>query len=78
MKRFKNGDVVRIIESGKIGVVVSGADYLPCDYEVDVNKSYLHGYDELELSPATKLDYLLLGLDSPDNAVYNKPEVNND
>lgn len=27
---------------------------------------------------ATKLDRLLLGLDKSDNAVYNKPEVNND
>lgn len=35
-------------------------------------------YPTDDLIPATKLDYLLLGLDMPDNAVHNEPEVNND
>lgn len=74
MKRFKDGDLVVIIESGKIGVIDAAHDSLPCDYHVQF-KNYDHWYDDNEVRPATKLDRLLLGLDKSDNAVHNKTKV---
>jgi hypothetical protein len=71
--RFKEGDVVVIIECGRVGTVEEVATGFT-DYHIKIEDDCLHGFDDYEVRGVTKLDKLLLGLDTEDNAVYNKAE----